>query len=246
MERNKFGFIIFGIFVLALVVGGYVLMKKSEEQPSKNETFIKELSKEENKEIRIDETKDYIYFTDSKREVDELDIDYRTINFNFKGAEAINKKLNEENEKLKETLEYDEDLEDEAYNKLSYAKYSIYTVYMYDKYISLVVDYYEFDREEIVSYIDTDTYVFNKNTGNIITNDDLLKEFNLNEDDVLDKVKDYVEDQDVLKDEEKLDSEETIKNIDELALYVDKIGRLSVSILVKSDQKDYNDSVILS
>lgn len=246
MEKNKIGFIFFSIILLVIVVGGFVLMKQSENSDNTNTTFIKKLTKEEEKEIRLDTEKDYIYFTDTDKLVEELDITYQTINFNFDGVSSIEDKLNNENKELKDTVKYDDTLETDAYDKLTYAKYSIYTVYTYDSYISLIVDYYEFNQEDLITYTGGCTYIFNKNTGSIISNEELLKTYNLTESDVLDKIKDYVEDQNLLKDNEELDSDATIENIDTLALYVDKIGRLTASVLVKSDQKDYNDSVILS
>ena len=37
-----------------------------------------------------------------------------------------------------------------------------------------------------------------------------------------------------------------LNNIDSLELYIDKLGKLSISILVKSDVKDYNEVIILN
>lgn len=246
MENSKIGFSIFGIFVIAIIIGGFYFMKQSDNKENTN-TFNKESVKEKEIDIRLDNTKDYIYFTDSEVFSEELNIDYRTINFNFDDKNNIAEKLNNENDKLKATLKIDNDLDDDDdYDKLESAKYNIYEVYMFDKYISLVIDYYEFDRDDIISYLYTKTYVFDKNTGSLITEDDLLKEFNLSKSDALDKIKDYVKDQDILKDDIELDADATISNIDELAVYVDKIGRLTVSVVVKNNQKDYNENIIIN
>lgn len=246
MENSKIGFSIFGIFVIAIIIGGFYFMKQSDNKENTN-TFNKESVKEKEIDIRLDNTKDYIYFTDSDVFSEELNIDYRTINFNFDDKNNIAEKLNNENDKLKATLKIDNDLDDDdQYNKLESAKYNIYEVYMFDKYISLVIDYYEFDRDDIISYLYSKTYVFDKNTGSLITEDDLLKEFNLSKSDALDKIKDYVKDQDILKDDIELDADATISNIDELAVYVDKIGRLTVSVVVKNNQKDYNENIIIN
>ena len=47
-------------------------------------------------------------------------------------------------------------------------------------------------------------------------------------------------------DPEGIDVELSLENLNDLNLFVDKMGNLSASILVKSNVKDYNDIVILN
>lgn len=236
---------LFVIFILAVIVGGYILMKQSEKKlDAKPQNNTEE--KSEIKDIRLDKTKDYVYFTNYEEKVHELDIIYKDINLNFKDLNNIAKLLNDESKELKETMVYDETNEDAPYDNLVSAKYKIYTTYSYDNYISIIVDYFSYHYETLVSYLYSKTYVFDKNTGSIVTNDDLLNKYNLTKDDVINKVKNHIADEDVLKNEEELDEEATVAQMTELSLFIDKIGRLSISVLVKSDQKDYNEIIILS
>ena len=245
MEKgDSFKAWLFVIVLLIFIVGGFVMMKKSasklNEEPSKN---IEE--KEEIKDIRLDSTKDYIYYTDSEEKVHELDIIFKNVNLNFNDANGIAKILNDETEQLKKTLTYDEEIADAPYNHLISAKYKVYNTYTFDNYISLVVDYYDYHYESLVSYLTTKTYVFDKITGNLLSNEKLLDAYELTKDDVINKVKTHIADEDIAKEEEDLDEVATVEAMTELSLFVDKIGRLSISVLVKSDQKDYNEIILL-
>lgn len=239
-------FIIFGIFVLIIIFGGYFLMKESEVKKEDNNALNNTSKKEEDVDIRLDKTKEYIYYTNYERVIDELDIEYKDIVFNFKGANTLADELNKETEELKKTLTYDEEQEDIAYNKLVSAKYKQYEFLVYGDYISLIVRYYNFTKDNLVSFEKAKTYVFSKKDGKEISEEDLLSKFNITKDAALNKIKTYIDDQDLLKEGESLDSAASISNITSLNLYVDKMGKLESTILVKSDQKDYNDSIKLN
>ena len=75
--------------------------------------------------------------------------------------------------------------------------------------------------------------------------DELLDKFSLTKDDVIEKIEDHINGQNLLTEEE-LDVDATIDEIDDYAIFVDRSGRLSISIVVKNDQKDYNEVIILS
>jgi len=245
MEKyNNVKAFLFFLVILAFVVGGFILMKKSTFKPAGDK--IVELNKEEEKDIRIDNTKDYIYFTNKEKITHELDIEFQDVNLNFKDSNNIAKKLNEESAELKKTLVYDEDNEEAVYDHLVSAKYMIYSTYAYDNYISLVVDYYSYELETLVNYLDTKTYVFDKKSGKLLTSDELLEAYDLKKEEVLNNIKNHIADEDIAKEGEELDVDATIENINEFNLFIDKIGRLSMSILVKSDQKDYNEIIILN
>ncbi|MBE6148847.1 MAG: hypothetical protein E7167_05125 [Firmicutes bacterium] len=234
---------LFFLVILVFIFGGFILMKKSTYSNSTNQSSI---DTEIVSDIRLDESKDYIYYSDVEEIAHELDVEFKTINLNFKDKNDIAKMLNDETIQLKQTLTYDDAIIDAPYDHLVSVKYKIYSVYTYGNYLSLVVDYYEYQYETLVSYLSTKTYVFDKNTGELIPTDKLLSTYNLTKDVVLNKIKAHIEDEDIAKSEEQLDSAATVDRITELPLFVDKIGRLSISILVKSDQKDYNEVIILS
>ena len=239
MEKyNDVKFFLFFLVLLGFVVGGYILMHDSIRLVEKES--VPNNPKEETKDIRLDSTKDYIYFTDYNLVANELDIAYQTINLNFKDYDGVASNLNQESKNFNQNLIYDDD------NNLISAEYMIYQVYSYDKYISLVVNYYTYDVEALISYKKSDTYIFNKYDGKQYSESELLNEFNLTKDDALEKIEVHIEDENIAKENEELDVVGTINNIGNMAIYVDKIGRLSISVLVKSDQKDYNEVIVLS
>ena len=244
MENNSWKFGIFGILVLIIMVGGFILMKQS--FPQNNTTnIIKTVANKKDKDIRLDKDKDYIYFENSETIAHDLDIEYKDVVINFNDKENIQGKLNDETKKYKSEVVYDNELEEADFDNVVSATYKTTEYYVFENYISLVVNYYTFDREELISFVDTDTYIFDKTTGNRISEDELLSKFNLTKNAVNEKIIDYVDGQNLLSEAE-LDLDATIEAIDDYALFVDRVGRLSISILVKSDQKDYNEVVVLS
>ena len=243
MEKNGWKFIVFAIIVLIIIVGGFFLMQKS--FPKENTTKVANKTSKKAKDIRIDKNKDYIYFENSETIAHDLDIEYKDVIFNFKNYESIQKQLNDEAKEYKDALVIDEELEEADFDNVVKATYKTYEYYLYDNYISLVVNYYHFDREDLISYLDSDTYVFDKETGNRYTEDELLAKFNLTKEDVINKNTNHITDQNLLTDEE-LDADASIEAIDDYAIFVDRSGRLSISIVVKNDQKDYNEVIILS
>ena len=60
------------------------------------------------------------------------------------------------------------------------------------------------------------------------------------------KKKTYLNDKNLVSEENKIDVEKTISNNTKYNLYVDKLGRLVISILVKAEKSDYNDIIVLS
>lgn len=237
MEKNNgIKFILFGIILLIIIIGGYILMMKS--MPENN----KPKKKEEVKVIdnRINKKKSYIYFKNEKHASEEYNIEYMDIVLNFKNNTVIEKELNEETANMKKTFKTDEDSNVES------AKYKLYNIHEYDKYLSLVVDYYSFNKEDLGLYEKSSIYVFNKETGKLYSEEELLKEFNMSKEDVLKKIEEYIDAQSKLKEEQEIDVDKTMDNIKNLNLFVDRIGRLNTSVLVKSDQKDYNEVIILN
>lgn len=241
-KHNGIKFAIFGIILLAIIIGGFVLMMKSMPDSDK-----KTKKKEETKlvDIRKNKKKDYIYFKNVESLNDHLAIEYKDIVLNFDNNTLLEKEQNDETKELRKTFKQ-EDVEDAEYDGLVSAKYKIFEINEYENYLSLIIDYFSFDKETLGTYEKTLTYVFNKETGALYSEEDLLQLFGLAKEDVLNKIKEYVDAQSKLKEEQEIDVDKTMENIKSLNLYVDKIGRLSTSIIVKSDQKDYNDVIILN
>lgn len=218
-------------------------MKKSEKLKN---VVDKKVTEVKDTDIRLDKTKDYIYYSDVNVVEGELDIEYKNININFEDKEGVAGIVNKENEEMSKTPVYDETNEEANYNHLISAKFAKYEVIHYADYITLVVNKYSFDYKTIISTLGSEVYVFDKTSGKLYSNDELLSKFNVNKDDINGKVETYLNDKNLVSEENKIDVEQTISNNTKYNLYVDKIGRLVISILVKAEKSDYNDIIVLS
>ena len=242
MKSNQIKVYIFIIIVLVFIFGGFYLMKKSESLKNEvNQT----ISEEKDTDIRIDETKEYIYFTNLNVIESELDIEYKDIVINFEDKENIQNVINTENKEFSESVKYDESNEKAIYNHLVSAKFNKFDIFYYSNYISIVKNTYSFDYENLVTFIQSKAYVFDKKTGKLYNNDELLSIFNINKDDIKGVITTYLNDQNLITDNP-INVDETINNISNYELYVDNLGRLVVTILVKAEQSNYNDVIVLS
>lgn len=243
MKTNqiKVYFFIFVIFVF--IFGGFYLMKKSEKLKN---VVDKKVTEVKDTDIRLDKTKDYIYYSDVNVVEGELDIEYKKININFEDKDGIAGIVNKENEEMSKSPVYDETNEEANYNHLISAKFAKYEIIHYADYITLVVNKYSFDYKTIITTLGSDVYVFDKTTGKLYNNDELLSKFSVNKDDINGKLETYLNDKNLVSEENKIDVEQTISNNTKYNLYVDKLGRLVISILVKAEKSDYNDIIVLS
>ena len=243
MKTNqiKVYFFIFVIFVF--IFGGFYLMKKSEKLKN---VVDKKVTGVKDTDIRLDKTKDYIYYSDVNVVEGELDIEYKNININFEDKDGIAGIVNKENEEMSKSPVYDETNEEANYNHLISAKFAKYEIIHYADYITLVVNKYSFDYKTIITMLGSDVYVFDKTTGRLYNNDELLSKFSVNKDDINGKLETYLNDKNLVSEENKIDVEQTISNNTKYNLYVDKLGRLVISILVKAEKSDYNDIIVLS
>ena len=218
-------------------------MKKSEKLKN---VVDKKVTEVKDTDIRFDKTKDYIYYSDVNVVEGELDIEYKNININFEDKDGVAAIVNKENEEMSKSPVYDETNEEANYNHLISAKFAKYEIIHYVDYITLVVNKYSFDYKTIITTLGSDVYVFDKTSGKLYNNDELLSKFSINKEDINEKVKTYLNDKNLVSEENKIDVEQTISNNTKYNLYVDKLGRLVISILVKAEKSDYNDIIVLS
>lgn len=218
-------------------------MKKSEKLKN---VVDKKVTEVKDTDIRFDKTKDYIYYSDVNVVEGELDIEYKNININFEDKDGVAAIVNKENEEMSKSPVYDETNEEANYNHLISAKFAKYEIIHYVDYITLVVNKYSFDYKTIITTLGSDVYVFDKTSGKLYNNDELLSKFSINKEDINEKVKTYLNDKNLVSEENKIDVEKTISNNTKYNLYVDKLGRLVISILVKAEKSDYNDIIVLS
>ena len=243
MKSNQIKVYIFIIIIFIFIFGGFYLMKQSEHLKNEVNQTVTEFK---STDIRTDPTKEYIYYTNVNVVEGELDIEYKDININFEDKNGIQNILNKENEEMSKTPVYDETNDKANYNHLISAKFAKYDIVYYSDYISIVENKFSFNYETIISYLESSAYVFDKNTGKLYSNDELLSKFNINKDDIKTKLTTYLNDQSLINKENPIKVEETINNLSNYELYVDKLGRLVITILVKAEQNDYNDIIVLS
>ena len=253
MKTNQIKVYFFIFVILVFIFGGFYLMKKSEKLKN---VVDKKVTEVKDTDIRLDKTKDYIYYSDVNVVEGELDIEYKNININFEDKEGVAAIVNKENEEMSKSPVYDETNEEANYNHLISAKFAKYEIIHYVDYITLVVNKYSFDYKTIITTLGSDVYVFDKTTGKLYNNDELLSKFSVIEDNIEflteikdainEKVKTYLNDKNLVSEENKIDVEKTISNNTKYNLYVDKLGRLVISILVKAEKSDYNDIIVLS
>ena len=243
MKTNQIKVYFFIFVMLVFIFGGFYLMKKSEKLKN---VVDKKVTEVKDTDIRFDKTKDYIYYSDVNVVEGELDIEYKNININFEDKDGVAAIVNKENEEMSKSPVYDETNEEANYNHLISAKFAKYEIIHYVDYITLVVNKYSFDYKTIITTLGSDVYVFDKTTGKLYNNDELLSKFSINKEDINEKVKTYLNDKNLVSEENKIDVEKTISNNTKYNLYVDKLGRLVISILVKAEKSDYNDIIVLS
>ena len=243
MKTNQIKVYFFIFVILVFIFGGFYLMKKSEKLKN---VVDKKVTEVKDTDIRFDKTKDYIYYSDVNVVEGELDIEYKNININFEDKDGVAAIVNKENEEMSKSPVYDETKEEANYNHLISAKFAKYEIIHYVDYITLVVNKYSFDYKTIITTLGSDVYVFDKTSGKLYNNDELLSKFSINKEDINEKVKTYLNDKNLVSEENKIDVEKTISNNTKYNLYVDKLGRLVISILVKAEKSDYNDIIVLS
>ena len=243
MKTNQIKVYFFIFVILVFIFGGFYLMKKSEKLKN---VVDKKVTEVKDTDIRFDKTRDYIYYSDVNVVEGELDIEYKNININFEDKDGVAAIVNKENEEMSKSPVYDETNEEANYNHLISAKFAKYEIIHYVDYITLVVNKYSFDYKTIITTLGSDVYVFDKTSGKLYNNDELLSKFSINKDDINEKVKTYLNDKNLVSEENKIDVEKTISNNTKYNLYVDKLGRLVISILVKAEKSDYNDIIVLS
>lgn len=247
--KNKIGVAILIIILLVFSVGGYFFMNYMV-----NEGGNTKKSKKEVADLRIDESKDYIYFENTEEIIEE--IFKEDVILNFKGLESINESLASElktldNNKVKVT---NEEIPEGVvcYEDLYSFKYRDYTNNQFGKFVSLVVRDYDYSCINGSIPINTKSYVVDKNTGKLITEDELLKEFNIGEDKILEQVRERLNFTQTLdEDVQVIDIDGTINSLKEgqygtnKALSISKNGKLMINFIVKSNKINYNDSIEL-
>lgn len=254
--KNVLGLIIFILILLLFVVGGYFFM----------DYMLNDFSRESNddgiteiKEIRIDDTKDYIYYENTEDILHEEHIEKADVIINIKGFESINEELAAElatyaNEQVTiddATIPEGSVCVNEA-NLYSFP-YREYEDTTFGDYISLVINDFTYNCINGSRIENIKGYVIDRNTGQAISESELLERFEISEEDIIAQIRERLNDTQVLDEgEQVIDIDGTIADIENgeygtvKSLSISKTGELVINFIVKSNRINYNDSIELN
>lgn len=234
-RKNVIGMIVFMIFLAIIIFGGYIAMKYFVDEDKK---IIDVDSSKQDIDLRIDTSKDYIYFENGKEILESEEIYQEDVVLNFTTLTNINETLKKENEEIYKSIKYS----GESIYSLNYREYENYK---FGDYVSLIVKDFYYDVDSETKPTGLKGYVVNLKNGKLISEDELLQTFNMNLDTIKTKVRERLNNTQILE-ENVIDIEGTINNFNQYTLYVNKNGKLAITFVVKSNQFNYNDSIELN
>lgn len=248
-SKSKVGSFLFIVFILCLIIGGQLLYYKVLHKDD-----VKENDNKGKVDYRIDKKKDFVYYTNESVISEGVDIYYKDVVINIKGQEVLTESLNKENAIYKENIKYisdqnllSDDLINYNHDNLYMLNYRDYDTSQYKNYYSLLILDYSYDCFDLSSIQKIKSYVFDTNTGKLLTDDELLKEFNTSWDTIKEKMREHLtEKQEIVNEAELIKIDETINNLDNYGFTVNSIGNLVINFLVKTTQVDYNDNITIS
>ena len=245
MEENfksKFGFCLFFLLIFGLLIGGYFFTKYYLQEDE-----VSKLTEKTN--YKIDDSKDYFYFINEGTISESAEIYYKDVVININTQTTLTEALAKENQIYKNNIKYIKDQDNIIDDIITYKNDDIYSLmfrmyetYEFGKYISLVVKDYDYSCFTGITFNKSTAYVFNKDEGKRLLENDLLNMYGLNIDKVKERVKEYLESiQTEIDDEPVIKIDETLNNLKLNSLYINEYGKLVVSYIVKTTQTDYNE-----
>lgn len=250
-HRDFIGSIVFVCFIIFLIVGGFFLTKYLT-----SDTQKKQIQKEEANKLKVDESKDFIYFENVVPISEDPEIVHKDIIINIKGNDTVNEILKSEMDNIRLSVKKISESEVDATREMLYADgdifYSLernYSSYESSKYFSLLVVDSEFSCYTGSTIKNVKSYNYSLSNGKQISNQTLLEYNHLTIDDVKYKINEKLNaDQLEFGEENIISVEDTLNaiSLDNAALYVNKTGKLVISIIVKTNQESYNDTIELN
>ena len=249
-EHNKLGVTFLIILIVIFVVGGYFAMRYfTTEHEVKENTDVKET--ENNVDLRIDSSKDYIVYENAEEVLHDEHIEYIDASINVKGLESVNNTLKQEMNTIRKSIKYTKDLEEELSEDATENDEGIYSLdyrefkdYKYDNYLSLVVMDYTYDIVKTHQPKALKSYVVDINEGKVISEEELLTKYNVSLEDIKEKVKTRLNET-MVNSANNVLVDETLK-LENYTLYINNTGDLEISFVVKSTENNYNDSIVVS
>ena len=225
-EKNFGSILIFVVIIIGIIVGGYFLINKDKNKETSNSV---NMQKEVN--IKREESKDYIYFTNEKVLSDELELKYKDINININSDDAkkLQDQLNNEMNNIKNnvvkasTKELDipkEIIIDDIYS----ADMIDYNYVTTNKYLSLEVNSYLYLVEERASNAKLSYYVFDLENGKLLTNKDILDKEKITDQEIRTKIRKEV------GNDETVDIDATLNG--EYELSINKNGKIVINTVI--------------
>ena len=227
-EKNTGSIIVFVTIIAILLGGGFYLITHKDIYLNKKE----ETKEEVKKSIKILEDKDYIYYSNIEVLDNENSLEYKTININIDSVDAkeLQEELNNNMSSIKDSLKRDDQGNIISCDMISY-DYSVT-----NKYISLSTTLFSYlTNEEQLTKSVVKHYVFDIESGKLLSNRDILKKEGLTDQEVRIKIRDYV------KNDENVDIDETLNS--EYFLSISKEGKVIINTVVKTSEMDYNVSI---
>lgn len=253
MEENfksKLGFIFFILIVLFLAIGGYFFMDYTLNN--------KETNNEEEDQVisyKIDDSKDYIYYINESTISEGAQIYYKDVVINLNTQTTLTESLAKENERYKNNVQKISETDLISDELINYRNDDIYALtfrnyenYEFGKYVSLVIYDYNYSCFDSITFKEFKSYVFDSSTGKRVENDELLKMYNLNMDNIKEKVRTDLESKQGNNEEgtANINIDETLNNIEESQFYINNFGRLCVCYLAKTAEGSYNEVMEVS
>jgi len=231
-EKNIGSIIIFIVIILVIAFGGYYLINNKTEE---NEV----IEDNQSTSIKIDDSKDYIYFTNEESLSKHESLNYKDINININSDDAkklqdeLNNQMNEiKNNVIKisdnKELNISSDLlQDDIYE----AEMIDYVVTLSDNYLSLEVNnyIYRFGEGAIDSFIKY--YVFDLSSGNLLSNRDILSKENISDQQIRSTIREYV------SDDESVDIDATLAS--DYSITVSAENKIIINATIKTSDGEY-------
>lgn len=244
MEKNTSSVIIFILVIIAIGFGGYYFIKNYQKANTNNKEYIN--TSDKNQIIKIDESKDYVYFTNEAKIGDSLDVTYKDINFNINNDDLskLQETLNANMDKIRNSVvKLDLTAKEECLSAgtcdesddISSANVIEYNVVETSKYLSLTVSTYLYtlangNPDKANSY-----YVIDLSNGKLLSNNDILKKEDVTDQEVRTKIRSY------LANDTDVDIDAVLNN--PYYLTIAKDGKVVINFVVKTSSINYNVSI---
>ncbi len=247
-SNNVLGFGLFFFFIVLIVVVGSALLYFNTKE--KREQKIKSPEEELviSDKMKIDKTKDFIYYTEEETISSSLAITSKrpVFNLNSKDATEVNEEIASYVKQTKASLKKESDPTCTFQNEenIYETNFLDYGIYEYQEYISLVI------RESNYSCLNgfsasskVKAYTFNVLTGEKIESSDLFSLYHTTLTIALEKIQESLSTVPNVKLEETING---LKENDTFVIYIDEFGTLVMNYVVKTLDGDYNDTITIN